>query len=262
MDDAQEWYLLIETASVIMIALALTIFAVMIIYRKRKMEHIKEIDRMNETFARELLQTQLEVQQQTMQHIGREIHDNVGQKLTLAALYTSQVDTADPAHQKKMDAISSIIDESLSDLRSLSKNLTDVNYFHTDLYQLIHNECARMEGTGRCTVHLQPFHIPVKAGHAVKNVTLRILQEFLQNSLKHADCTVLTVALKQETDGLELYVTDNGKGFIIERQNGPGIGLSNMRKRAEIIHARFTIESTVGKGTSMRLFIPDTEINL
>ena len=193
MDYAQEVYLMIGVAAVILIAFALTVLSVMVIYRKRKLEHIREIDKMNEHFSRELLQTQLEVQQQTMQHIGREIHDNVGQKLTLAALYVLQLDEKDTGIQKKIHAVSAIINESLSDLRSLSKDLTDTGYMHTDLYQLISNECTRVQATGRCTVKLQARHMSIKATQAVKNVTLRILQEFLQNSLKHADCTAIDI---------------------------------------------------------------------
>ena len=252
MDYAQEVYLMIGVAAVILIAFALTVLSVMVIYRKRKLEHIREIDKMNEHFSRELLQTQLEVQQQTMQHIGREIHDNVGQKLTLAALYVLQLDEKDTGIQKKIHAVSAIINESLSDLRSLSKDLTD-------LYQLISNECTRVQATGRCTVKLQARHMSIKATQAVKNVTLRILQEFLQNSLKHADCTAIDIELQQEENGLEIRAADNGKGFIMDAHNRQkGIGLSNMTRRAEIINARLTVESIPGKGTAMRLFIPFT----
>lgn len=259
MDDTQEGYLMIGAAAIILIAFALTVLAVMIIYRKRKLEHIREIDSMNEQFSRELLQTQLEVQQQTMQHIGREIHDNVGQKLTLAALYVLQLDREDTGLQQKVDDVSAILNESLSDLRSLSKNLTDTGHVQVDLYPLISNECVRAQATGRCIVQLQAGNTPVMVTQSVKNVTLRILQEFLQNSLKHADCTMIDVALQQEENGLQIRAADNGKGFIPDVHNRQkGIGLRNMAKRAEIINARLIVESVPGKGTTMQLFIPFT----
>ena len=59
-------------------------------YRLKKKEHLLMLQTQHEDHQKELLSTQLEIQNQTMQHIGREIHDNVGQKLTLASLYTQQ----------------------------------------------------------------------------------------------------------------------------------------------------------------------------
>ena len=60
-------------------------------YKQRKKEHLNEIERKNELHQRELLSTQLEIQQATMQQIGRELHDNIGQKLTLVSLYVQQM---------------------------------------------------------------------------------------------------------------------------------------------------------------------------
>src|SRR4051812_38770374 len=118
--DQKEGFLLIGTSMIILLALVLSVLAVMLIYRKRKLDHAKEVHTMNERFAKEMLNTQLEIQQQTMQQIGREIHDNVGQKLTLASLYVQQIimDRQDDFVQKKINSIGAIIKESLADLRS------------------------------------------------------------------------------------------------------------------------------------------------
>ena len=103
----------------------ITILAVMIIYRRRKLQHLAEIDKMNERFTGELLQAQMEVQQETMQYIGREIHDNIGQKLTLAVLYVQQLDIANSRVQEKVDSIAAIINESLADPK-MQQHLTAI----------------------------------------------------------------------------------------------------------------------------------------
>jgi signal transduction histidine kinase len=90
--DKENGYILIGLLVLFYLFFCLHFLTVMLIYRKRKLEHAKEVEIMNEKFTQELLNAQLEVQQQTMQYIGREIHDNVGQKLTLAALYIQQLD--------------------------------------------------------------------------------------------------------------------------------------------------------------------------
>ena len=183
MDNSQEGILLIGTTMVLLVVFAITVLAVMVIYRRRKLDHQREIAVINERFTRELMQAQIEVQRETMRYIGREIHDNVGQKLVLAALYAEQVHTDDAATGasetratatgatgtgattgERIGAIASILHESLDDLRGLSKSLTEFNHLNSDLYQLISNECTRVRMTGACPVRL----IPIRHRSAVR----------------------------------------------------------------------------------------------
>ena len=262
MDDKNEGILLIGTTMVILVAFLVTVLAVMIIYRRRKLQHNREIGDMNEKFTRELLRTQMEVQQQTMKHIGWEIHDNVGQKLTLAVLYVQQLEAGSLAAQQ-IDSIAGIIHESLADLRSLSKNLTDTDHLRDTLFVLIDRECERIRATGVCTATLTSNTAAIYASVAVKSFLLRIVQEFLQNSLKHSGCSSITLQLREEASGLEIHAADNGRGFAMEdAQYSRGIGLENMRRRAEIMQAEFSLDSAPDKGTSMRLFIPSRQLNI
>jgi signal transduction histidine kinase len=262
MDDKKEGLLLIGTTTIILVAFLITILAVMIIYRKRKLDHIKELGSMNEKFARELLQSHVEMQQQTMQYIGREIHDNIGQKLTLATLYIRQFELDDAAMAEKAKSVASIIDESLAELRNLSKDLTSPSYLKENLYQLIQAECLRVQNMGGCETRLQSNALEITASLSVKNSVWRILQEFLQNSLKHADCTLIDVKIDQDDMGLGISVSDNGKGFLIPEMGDPnGIGLINMQKRAELIGAGLSLESSPGTGTKMHLQIPKNRLN-
>ncbi len=263
MDDTKEGLLLIGTSMIVLLLFLLTVLAVMIIYRKRKLEHVEEIEEMNEKFSRELLQTQIEVQQQTMQYIGREIHDNVGQKLTLAVLYVQQLTEEDPETQKRINSIAGIINESLADLRSLSKNLTDSNYRQIDLYHLISAEFSKVQATGFCQAEIHTNNPKIQASAAVKSFVLRILQEFLQNSLKHSGCSKIKLNFDQQERGLSIEASDNGKGFGMSDKDiyTKGIGLGNMKRRAEIIGADFALESIPGEGTRMKLYIPVNKLN-
>lgn len=283
MDNSQEGLLLIGTTMVLLVVFAITVLAVMVIYRRRKLDHQREIAVINERFTRELMQAQIEVQRETMRYIGREIHDNVGQKLVLAALYAEQVDTGgmatggaatgatetgatatrDTATGERIRAIAGILHESLDDLRSLSKSLTELNHLNSDLYQLISNECTRVRMTGACPVRLDSNTTQISCALPVKSFTLRILQEFLQNSLKHAACTEIAVRIDRREDALEITVADNGSGFDPDEamKSERGIGLKNMRTRAEMIGATLRLSSTTPGGTKMILTIPSNQLN-
>ncbi|MEX2232506.1 MAG: ATP-binding protein [Cyclobacteriaceae bacterium] len=259
MDDSEEGVLLIATTMVVLTAFAMTVLAVMIIYRKRKLQHAQEISEINEKFSRELLEAELEVQRQTMQHIGREIHDHVGQQLTLAFLYMQQMQPQEAKMADRIQSVITIIDESLADLRNLSRSLTNSTFIHGDLDQLIDIECAKVRSARQCEVNFRASTSPIESSADLKSYVVRILQEFLQNSMKHSQCKEIAVELSGDEKGIVLNAMDDGKGFM-ETDEQAGIGLANMRKRAAIIGADLSIESSYQRGTRLKLFIPSQQL--
>ena len=116
-------------------------------YKLKKNQHQDELVLKEEMHQKELLETQVEIQKQTMTHIGREIHDNVGQKLTLASIYVKQFGHENPSEevQKNTAKIDEILNESLVELRSLSKTLTDNNIGDHTIQQLINQEIEKIK---------------------------------------------------------------------------------------------------------------------
>jgi signal transduction histidine kinase len=256
-----------KTALIIFIILATIIFLVFISglalfmfqYRKRKLMHEREKTIISEAHAKELLTTQLEIQQQTMQHIGREIHDSVGQKLTLAALYTQQLSFKNsyPIIQEQIVSIAGIINESLAELRSLSKNLTNNYILQADIISLIKAECDKVNVTEKCYAVCKHPATKIIVGNTIKTIVLRIVQEFIQNSLKHSGCRCITIDIKNIAVGLCVEAKDDGSGFDAAIPGAhKGIGLDNIRKRAELIGASLSIRSRLEQGTIMRIEVP------
>ncbi|KFF08470.1 sensor histidine kinase [Chryseobacterium luteum] len=227
-------------------------------YRQRKKEYMNEIEIKNEIHKRELLATQLEIQQATMQHIGRELHDNIGQKLTLASLYTQQLlyENRVPEVSERIDQVSQIINQSLQDLRSLSKTLTDDNINQKEIVTLIQEEVDNTNTFKRCKVTFEHNFDQLDLGFAHKNVLLRITQEFIQNSIKHANCRNILISLNTSGDILwELNLKDDGIGFDSTNIKSNGIGLTNMKNRAAIIGADFSLESRENTGTTLHIIL-------
>jgi signal transduction histidine kinase len=220
---------------------------VLLIHRNRKIKHHIEKQVLQHQHKQELLQAQLEMQTQTMQEIGREIHDNVGQKLTLASLYTQQLDYDNkyPEITERVDSISHIINESLEELRSLSKNLTNGYIEEQSLKKLIENEVEKIKLTNR-------YQLDISIDHSdgynalTKTILVRIVQEFFQNTMKHADASILSLQLQRKDDGLHLSLR--------------GIGLQNMKKRIALVGGTITIESAANRGTQLHIFIPTEKL--
>lgn len=246
---------------IIFVSILVLIFIVGIIsflfqYRKRRAEYELEKRMTDEQHANELLSTQVEIQQQTMQDLGREIHDNVGQKLTLASIYAQQLafENKYPDVNEKIATIGSIINASLSELRSLSRTLTSDYIQRTELTELIETECERVNALGKCKVKYQLAQVKIPLDDTRKKIVLRIVQEFLQNSLKHAQCNNITVFLQYAEGKLKITARDDGAGFDPEEEFS-GIGLENMRKRADIIGAQFSLTSRLKEGTEINFIL-------
>ncbi|MGG5208763.1 sensor histidine kinase [Chryseobacterium sp. MIQD13] len=227
-------------------------------YKQRKREYMNEIEVKNEIHKRELLATQLEIQQATMQQIGRELHDNIGQKLTLVSLYTQQLlyENRVPEVSERIDQVSQIINQSLQDLRSLSKTLTDDNINQKEIVTLIQEEVDNTNTFKRCHVTFEHNFKQLDLGFVHKNVLLRITQEFIQNSIKHANCKNIFIKLNTSENILwELNLKDDGIGFDSSKIESNGIGLTNMKNRAAIIGADFSLESQENTGTTLNIIL-------
>ena len=144
----------IVLSSLISVVFIAGIFIFIFQYHKRKLIHEKEKALINELHIRDILHTKLEIQLQTMEDIGREIHDNVGQKLTLASIYVHQLafEHQAAAFSERLTTVGNIVDESLRELRGLSRNLTNSDTEIGELKNLIQYECDRINALDICTI--------------------------------------------------------------------------------------------------------------
>ncbi len=147
-----------------------------------------------------------------MQHIGREIHDNLGQKLTLATIYTHQLvlNGKSPELTSQLENISNIISESLTDLRKLSKTLTQ-SFENINFIDLLKTECEKINALKVCNVEFSSNIESILMQGNIGLFILRMFQEFIQNSLRHATCNTITVPIEKNDNGLKLYAKDEGK---------------------------------------------------
>ncbi len=228
-------------------------------YRRKRREHIYAIQNQLDVHQKELLAIQLEMQQKTMQEIGREIHDNIGQKLTLASLYIQNLlyENKKQESTENISNISNIINDSLTDLRQLSKTLTDDTIATKSLVSLLQAECQKIETLKKCWFTYDSKIQSAEVTYHMKSMLLRIAQEFIQNSLKHADCKSIKIDLKQTSAFIIMELSDDGHGFDVSNTKSLGIGLQNMKKRTETIGGQFELKST-GAGTDLTIKLPLT----
>jgi signal transduction histidine kinase len=227
-------------------------------YRIKKRTHLKELETIDVLHKKELLKTQMEIQSQTMKYIGREIHDNIGQKLTLSSLYLQQLVFENKTEQitDNINNINDIINESLTELRHLSKSLTDDTVEDSSISELIDEECKKIRVLQKHDIIFSSTLDIELNSYQKKSILLRVTQEFLQNSIKHSKCTQIHISIFNTKSTLTLLLKDNGKGFDVKNIQTNGIGLKNMKKRIKMIKGDFKLKSNTINGTKLTVEIP------
>lgn len=247
----------IVLANMVLLILISGIITFVFRYRKRKMLYEKEKQDTEEQHRAELLDTQLQIRRQTMEFIGREIHDSVAQKLTLASIYTQRMafEHNMPEEVNKLSGISKILNDSLTELRQLSKDLTDDKLQTADLEELLRIECEQVNATGICFAAMKVIHLPA-INIAARSSLVRIVQEFIQNSIKHSGCRNIHILLDAPAAELILQLEDDGKGFDPDNIHDAGSGLNNIRRRVQIMKGQYRLTAKENEGTSLRITIP------
>jgi signal transduction histidine kinase len=202
----------------------------------------------------------LEIQEQTFQEISREIHDNVGQILSLAklGLGTLDLDRKEEAKDSIME-ISDILEKALDDLRHLSRTLNADVITKGGLKKSIEMQVGYIQRGGKFNINFIVSGEPVMLKETKEIILFRIIQEAVNNVIRHATATDICLSLCYTKDFLKLKIQDNGKGFILDEQSSGAKsinGIYNMQHRAKLIEAEFEIESKPGNGTSIIVTTP------
>jgi signal transduction histidine kinase len=242
----------------VLLILVLVVFISVIIYRYQQKQNIyfKDIESLKAVHENTLLQSQLEIQEQTFQNISREIHDNIGQKLTLAKFHLNTFDFSDKnkATQIANDLIR-IIGDSINDLSNLSHSLSSEIILNNGIIVALEQEQNQLKESGLFEIDFSITGNPVFLKNNTELVIFRIVQEALNNIVKHASASAINMHLHYGDDQLLIEICDNGKGFIVET-NYRGTGLQNIKKRTAFLNGDLEIKSALNTGTRIKIKIP------
>lgn len=205
-------------------------------------------------YEQEIAQSRIEIQEQTLKNVGWELHDNIGQLLSVANMQLNML-----ARNSKNDMLNSVTDikeivaSSLQEVRSLSKSLNNEVVDYAGLEESVRNELARFERLNILATSIEStgdsYSIPSKDAIII----FRILQEFFSNVIKHSRAEHLKVEFHYTPQEVEIVARDNGVGFDVEEAQKSS-GLINMESRAKLIGADFQLNSSPKEGTSLSLY--------
>ncbi len=254
-EKQQDILITIIIATIFFVLLGAFLLVLLFLFLRKQRKNRQEKEEMKNRFEQTMLKTQIEIQEQTLSYIASEIHDNIGQILFLAKINNNQI-TKDNI-EVQIELIDELLGKAFGDLREISHTLKN-NRFHQiglseSIRQLLHN----IERTGKYTNNFESIPSDEIDGliHGNDIILFRIIQEIINNILKHAAANIINVYITKENNDIAVLVEDNGIGFdpAIINNEKQGIGLHNIYTRAKMINSTVEINSTIGVGTTIIL---------
>ena len=251
-----ERYLLVYMVFVLVLITSIVI-VFFIVFQKRKNKLLLDKIQQQQAFEEEISNTQIEIQEQTLKNIGQELHDNIGQLLSVANMQLSIMATVvDDSIKAQFTETKDVVKDSLREVRALSKSLNTDVIANKGFQESVENEIDRLNRLQILNAKLTIEGNPQLFQNQKDSIILfRIFQEFLSNTIKYASAEHFKVSIQYMEDGLTLNASDDGVGFNSETVEN-GAGLINMKNRAQLINATFKLESVPNNGTSLVINYP------
>lgn len=249
---------LVVTVLFIVLFSVLTIMVV-INYVGRKRKILLERQEREAALQQQILQAQLEMQDQTLKSISQEIHDNVGQTLSLAKLNLNIL-SMNTLSSDVFDDTKSLVSKAISDLRDLSAGYYADKLAENGLLAAIKHETEQVKKTGAYQIL---FSSDLDAIRTNKNTTIflyRMVQEIFNNIIKHSAAKNILVEAFKKDGKMNIRISDDGVGFDMENISPKsGMGLHNMRQRAKMIDADILLDSHPQQGTIITINFKEEE---
>ena len=234
-----------------------------LLYNRRRLRREVEFAQERQQLTQQRAAAVLEAEETERRRIGADLHDGVGQLLTVARLNLEALGEALPlvavgTKDLLVNALS-VVDESFREVRSISHNLLPNALLKRGLVLAVRDFLGKVSPGGRLKINLEVVGLDAgpRLPTTLENVLFRVIQELVQNILKHARATELTLQLIRHPGELTILLEDNGVGFD-PAALGPeaGIGLKNIESRMAYLGGRAEFDSAPGRGTTVTLEVP------
>ncbi|RKR80697.1 histidine kinase/DNA gyrase B/HSP90-like ATPase [Mucilaginibacter gracilis] len=237
--------------TLIFLSAFIALVVLMIVLRKKMNQHHHE--------RQQLLLAVIRESERTLQQVSREVHDNIGQLASLHHMTVRRIEKTLDAHEREQlfesaYRISALIESNCS---NLGYSLNGDYIKERGLSNMIQDDIEHIRAAGEINCHVDIVGDVRSLGSSAEVVIYRIAQEAIRNVIKHASATVLDTRLYYNDDDFELVIRDNGNGFDIEKigETG-GLGISNMKERAQVLQGKLKVASIQGVGSCIIVTIP------
>lgn len=208
--------------------------------------------------ANEVNNARNEIQQATLNTISQEIHDNVGQLLSLTKMQLNLIEQSPQKDENLISEAKDNISKAMTDLRDLAKGMSSDRIKLLGLFDSVVQEAQRINKVGRLEIMVHNSGIKKEPEHQKQLVLFRVIQECFQNIIKHANASRVEVNFTYHPQHFEITVADNGVGFDYYPGTAAaeGLGLMNIFNRVQLVGGEANLKTAIGEGTTVFISVP------
>lgn len=207
----------------------------------------------------QLIASRMEIHESTLTEISREIHDNINLSLTLAKLQLNTITWDNPEQSKlTVGSCADLIGKTIDELSNLSRSLNADIIASQGLLNALEAEVERINRSAKINIIMHVFGETKFLESQKELILFRIIQEALQNIIKHACAGAVQFHLYFQDKELLIHIADDGIGYNGQQAKQKGSGITNMQVRVAALNGSFGIEGMQHKGTTITIKIPYT----
>lgn len=261
--EAQEKQAFIKNIIIIAIILfiVLVVISGILFYRKKQIEQQAKLDA--EIANQKEIRTKaiLDAEEKERRRIAQDLHDGVGQMLSAAKLNLSNLDskitTQTEEQRLAMQNALSLVDDSVKEVRAVSHNMMPNTLIKLGLASAVREFITKLGNAPTLKVDLEIVGLDTRLDNQIETVLYRVIQEIVNNIIKHANASQISMQIIRHETELNIMIEDNGVGFNTNQlDNFEGIGLKGIQTRIEFLNGSVHFDSSVGRGTTVIIDIP------
>lgn len=258
--------LLIITPIILLLVLGLIVFV--LLYQKRLLQHQEQVQRLKTTKQYQVLEATMQAQEEERRRVARDLHDEVGSMLSLVRLNLHQLvagmEGANEEVRSAEQTIKKLLDEVIGSVRRISHDLMPVVLDKMGLVQAVEALRRTVPATANATLTFECNDKSRRLEPKLELLLYRMVQELLNNTLKHAHATLILIRLLFEEEEVILHFEDNGVGFDYAahlQTAAQGVGVVSLRSRVSLLNGNINIQSAAGVGTRVEITVPVKQHN-
>jgi signal transduction histidine kinase len=250
MTDKEVAFAVIFTTLIILLLVAGIVISVFM-YRRQHLKQSIQLKQLELDFEKELREGEAAVASSVSDHISRELHDNIGQLLTVMNLQIETQKLDDPQREPTLSSLQQTLSATQQEVRTLSRTLNSDYISRNGIIHSIQLEMDRLKRIGKFDLSWEYDEVIPTLSKEQQVMAFRIFQEIINNALKHSGAKTLSISVKGE-HGFMMEIKDDGKGFNYEKTSASSAanGLEHIKRRAELAGMSCIISSSPGQGCS------------
>lgn len=261
--EAKEKQAFIKNIIIISVVLLLLLLSGLgiLFYRKKQIEQQAKLDA--EIANQKEIRTKaiLDAEEKERRRIAQDLHDGVGQLLSAAKLNLSNLDSkliAQTEEQKAaMQNALNLVDDSVKEVRLVSHNMMPNTLIKLGLGSAVREFITKLGNAPNLKIDLEIVGLDTRLENQVETVLYRVIQEIVNNIIKHAKASHISMQLIRHETEMNVMIEDNGIGFDTSKlENFEGIGLKGIQTRIEFLNGSVHFDSSIGRGTTVIIDIP------